>query len=155
MVTDEQVRRLKRLMETGTTLTLAAARSGMDEKAARKYWRSGRLPSECRVEHTWRTRADAFEAVWEGVRERLAASPGLEAKALFADLQRRHPGRFADGQLRAFQPPAVEHPRNRGAHHPSRQDSPSAGENLLFSLDLYLSWMYPKSKPFQNPNYLS
>jgi hypothetical protein len=33
----------------------------------------------------------------------LHLNPGLEAKTLFKDLQRRYPGQFSDGQLRTFQ----------------------------------------------------
>jgi hypothetical protein len=75
----------------------------MDEKTARKYRRLGKLPSELKGEHTWRTRGDAFAEVWEELKERLERNPGLEAKSLFEDLQRRWPGRFADGQLRTLQ----------------------------------------------------
>ena len=42
MVTDNQVRRLFRLMQTEKTLAIAAAKAGMDEKTARKYQRSGK-----------------------------------------------------------------------------------------------------------------
>ena len=103
MVTDQQVRRLMSLIEKEKTLAAAAAKAGMDEKTARKYRRLGRLPSEQRPVRTYRTREDPFDAVWEEVREKLAVNPGLEARTLFADLQRRHPGRFADGQLRTLQ----------------------------------------------------
>jgi hypothetical protein len=37
MVTDAQVRRLKRLSKTEETQELAAAKAGMDVKTARKY----------------------------------------------------------------------------------------------------------------------
>ena len=33
----------------------------------------------------------------------MEANPGLEAKTLFGDLQRRYPGRFSEGQLRTLQ----------------------------------------------------
>ncbi len=56
MVTDAQVRRLMKLSQTEKTLAGAAAKAGMDEKTARKYLRSRRLPSEMKVDHTWRTR---------------------------------------------------------------------------------------------------
>ena len=103
MVTDQQVRRLFKLMQTEATGYIAAAKAGMDEKTARKYVNAGKLPSELLIEHTWRTRADPFEAHWEEVREQLAESPGLEAKTLFEDLQRRFPDMFSDGQLRTLQ----------------------------------------------------
>jgi hypothetical protein len=91
------------LIESEKTLATAAAKAGMDEKTARKYRRLKRLPSEVKVEHTWRTREDPFAEVWEEVREKLEFNAGLEAKTLFEDLQRRYPGRFADGQLRTLQ----------------------------------------------------
>ena len=52
MITDAQVRRLMRLNQSEDTLSLAAAKAGMDEKTARKYRQVGRLPSQLRVEHT-------------------------------------------------------------------------------------------------------
>lgn len=103
MVSDTQVRRLMKLSQRKKTLAAAAAKADMDEKTARKYLRSGRLPSEMRVEHTWRTRPDPFSEVWEWVRSQLRVNAGLEAKTLFQELQRRYPGRFQDGQLRTLQ----------------------------------------------------
>ena len=103
MVTDQQVRRLFKLIQTEKNFGIASMKAGMDEKTARKYRRHGKLPSELKQEHTWRTRKDPFEDVWEGMKSMLEINPGLEAKTLFEDLQRRHPGRFADGQLRTLQ----------------------------------------------------
>lgn len=99
MVTDRQVRRFMSLIKKGKTLSSAAAKAGMDEKTARKYRRIRKLPSESRVPHTWRNRPDPFSGVWGEVEAKLNDNPGLEAKTLFQDLQRRFPGRFADGQL--------------------------------------------------------
>jgi len=103
MVTDSQVRRLKRLSKTEKTQEIAAAKAGMDAKTARKYLADGRLPGEIRPERNWRTRPDPFDSVWEQVRQQLEANPGLEAKTLFEALQREHSGEFADGQLRTLQ----------------------------------------------------
>ncbi len=103
MVTDRQVRRFMKLLQSEKTLAAAAAKAGMDEKTARKYRRLGKLPSEVKVEYSWRTREDPFAEVWQEVKEKLEINPGLEAKTLFEDLQRRYPGRFADGQLRTLQ----------------------------------------------------
>lgn len=103
MVTDNQVRRLRKLMQTEKTLSLASAKAGMNEKTARKYNRLNKLPSELKVEHTWRTREDPFEEVWEEVRSLLEDNPGLEAKTIFDYLQRENEGRFSDGQLRTLQ----------------------------------------------------
>jgi len=57
MVIDKQVRSLFKLLAIGKTLRAAAARADMDEKAARKYRKLGKLPSELEVSHTWRRQA--------------------------------------------------------------------------------------------------
>ena len=88
MVSDEQVRQLRKLLAAGETLQRSAWKTGMAPKTARKY-RSGMLPSERNAEQqrTWRTREDAFEDVWPKVQELLDESPELEAKTIFAWLQ--------------------------------------------------------------------
>jgi hypothetical protein len=85
------------------TQELAAAKAGMDVKTARKYLANSRPPSEQKAEREWRTRPDPFEQVWEELRQKIDANPGLEAKTLFEALQRECPGEFADGQLRTLQ----------------------------------------------------
>ena len=69
MVKDQQVRRLKMLIKTEKTQAIAASKSGMDEKTARKYLKNGTLPSQCKKEHNWRTRKDPFEQEWETIKE--------------------------------------------------------------------------------------
>jgi hypothetical protein len=103
MVTDEQVRRLRKLSKTEKNQEVAAAKAGMAPNTAREYLRDSRLPSERKEERSWRTRPDAFTEVWDEVRGQVATNPGLEAKTLFEALQRKHPGRFADGQIRTLQ----------------------------------------------------
>src|SRR4051794_10697446 len=129
MVTDEHILRLRKALQKGMSLSLAAAKAGMDRQTARKYRRLARLPSEVRMEHTWRTREDPFEGVWAWVEEQLAQNPRLEAKTLFAALQRLHPGRFPDGQLRTLQRRVKQWRAERGpakevffaqVHHPGR-----------------------------------
>ena len=103
MVTDQQVRRLFKLVQTEENFGIAAIKAGMGEKTARKYLRLGKLPGELDTAHTWRTRQDPFEDVWHEIKSMLEINAGLEAKTIFEDLQRRNPGRFADGQLRTLQ----------------------------------------------------
>src|SRR4051794_20847687 len=103
MVTDRQFRRLRKLLQTESTLANAADRAEVDEKTARKYRNSDSLPSQRQVPHTWRTREDPFQDVWPELLELLRLNPGLQAKTLFLDLQRRFPGRFPDVQLRCLQ----------------------------------------------------
>src|ERR1022692_4408691 len=130
MITDAQLRKLRRLDHHGATKELAAVKVGMDPKTARKYRRLGRLPSEVKImDRDWLTRPDPFAEVWPQIREQLQLNHGLEAKTLFADLQRRCPGRFADGQLRTLQRRcrewrALEGPAKEvffaQVHHPGR-----------------------------------
>jgi len=104
MITDQQVRKLRRLDRQGIAKEVAAVSVGMDAKTARKYRRLGKLPSEVKsMDRNWRTRPDPFGEVWGEIEAKLQVNGGLEAKTLFADLQRRFPGRFSDGQLRTLQ----------------------------------------------------
>jgi len=103
MVTDEQVRRLRKLSNTERNQELAAAKAGMAPATARRYLRQERLPSELKKDRLWRTREDPFSEVWDAVQKQIEESPGLEAKTLFEWLQREHPGQFSDGQIRTLQ----------------------------------------------------
>ena len=103
MVKDRQVWRLWKLLAGGKRLSRSAVGADMSERSARKYRKLKRLPSEVAKAHSWRTRPDPFSEVWPAVHGQLEASPGLQAKTLFAWLQREHPGKFQAGQLRSFQ----------------------------------------------------
>jgi hypothetical protein len=104
MITNQQVRKLRCLDGNGVPKEVAAMRAGMDAKTARKYRRLGKLPSEVKpMDRDWRTHPDAFAEVWPDLETLLQVNPRLQAKTLFADLRRRFPGRFADGQLRTLQ----------------------------------------------------
>ena len=63
-------------------LGVAATKSGMDEKTARKYRDIGKLPSELKAERvrTWRTREDPFEGVWERVKSFLENIPAWKQR---------------------------------------------------------------------------
>jgi len=102
MVTDQQVRRLRKLSNTEENQEIAASEAGMDPTTARRYRDLERLPSEVKKEREWRTREDPFSEVWEAVQQQIQESPGLEAKTLFEWLQREYPGRFSDGQSRTL-----------------------------------------------------
>jgi hypothetical protein len=91
------------LLQKDQSLQVSAEKVGMDRQTARKYRDSGQLPSAVRPDHDWRTRLDPFAEVWPWVAEQLSLHAGLEAKTLLEALQRAHPGRFADGQLRTLQ----------------------------------------------------
>ena len=103
MVTDKQVRRLMKLKVEGKTLEQSADKTGMDIQTARKYLTRGLLPSAVKPDHTWRTRKDPFEGVWDEIYEFLRINHGLKPKTLFQHFQRLYPGRWSDGQKRTFE----------------------------------------------------
>ena len=92
MTTDKQFKELFKQMKKTNNLGISAARAGMDEKTARKYLKLGKLPSEVKKEHCWRTRKDPFESIWGELKAKLELNPGLEAKTLFCDLLKKIPG---------------------------------------------------------------
>jgi hypothetical protein len=105
MVTDTQVRLLRRKMIEGETQRTAAAIAGMSERAARK-WQKGPLPSETKVDRSWRTRKDPFADVWdtEVVPLLVADEDGvLDATTILAELQRKHVDGHGPEQLRTLQ----------------------------------------------------
>lgn len=91
MVTDQQIRRLFKLSKIEETQEIAASKAGMDVKTARKYLKARRLPSEMKAARHWRTRPDEFAEVWPEISEQLRTNPALEAKTIFAELQRQYP----------------------------------------------------------------
>ena len=65
MVTDGQVRVLRRkLLMEGKTQEAAAAGAGMSVRSAR-HWQAGPYPSQARKPHLWRTRPDPFAGVFD------------------------------------------------------------------------------------------
>lgn len=105
MVTDEQVRLLRHRRMEGKTQEAAAAAAGMSVRTART-WETGPLPSGSQERRWWRTRADPFDGIWESeVVPLLVEDPKgkLQAKTILEELIARHPGEFAEGQLRTLQ----------------------------------------------------
>lgn len=105
MVTDEQVRLLRRKRMEGRSQEAAAAAAGMGVRTARK-WERGALPSEGRASRDWRTREDPFGSVWDGEVVPLLRSDTereLQATTVLEWLQERHPGEFSLGQVRTLQ----------------------------------------------------
>jgi len=89
-MTDHQVQKLHKLyLIEKLSLSIAAIKSGMSEKTARKYIRNGLLPSERKKPRDWTTRQDPFEAIWPSVLVLLEVHPKIEAKTLFEEIQRR------------------------------------------------------------------
>jgi hypothetical protein len=105
MLTDAQVRLLRRKIMERKTQAAAAAAAGMCERSART-WQRGLLPSETKTPRGWRTRVDPFAAVWDGeVVPLLEADEkrALEASTVLDELDRRHRKGLGPGQLRTLQ----------------------------------------------------
>lgn len=105
MVTDAQVRLLRKKMAEGKTVAAAAAAAGMSERSA-YTWKQGPLPSETKEPRAWRTRPDPFAAVWESEVVPLLRrdeTGALEATTVLAELQRRHGDAYGPAQLRTLQ----------------------------------------------------
>jgi hypothetical protein len=64
MLTDEQVRVLRRKLMEGKTQEGAAAAAGMSVRSAR-HWQSGPYPSKAHRPHNWGTRRDPFVEVFD------------------------------------------------------------------------------------------
>jgi hypothetical protein len=105
MVTDAQVRLLRRKRMEGKTQEVAAAAAGMSVRSART-WERGSLPSQAKEPRTWRTRADPFAGKWERDVVPLLSRDTegvLEATTLLDVLIERYPEQFYAGQLRTLQ----------------------------------------------------
>lgn len=75
MKKDTEVKLFMQYRRKGLTQAQAAARAGMSERTARKYERTGKLPSELKRPRTWRTRPNPFEHDWPWVVSELERDP--------------------------------------------------------------------------------
>lgn len=96
-----------KLINEEETLKMAALKSGMDEKTARKYLRQGSLTDDQAEDRNkarnWKTRKDPFDEVSDVIDELMELNEGFETKTIFEELKRRFPNKFHDGQLRTLQ----------------------------------------------------
>jgi hypothetical protein len=105
MVTDAQVKLLRRRRMQGNSDEAAAAAAGMTVPTARR-WRSGPMPSHSKRQRHWRTRVDPFASVWETeILPLLEADDKgvLQSTAILDELVRRHGGQVLPGQVRTLQ----------------------------------------------------
>lgn len=105
MITDEQVRLLRRKLSKGLSKEAAAAASGMSVRSAQK-WQVGPMPSASKQPRHWRTRRDPFEGVWDAIVIPLLSSDDgaqLQATTVLEVLEAEAPGRFGPAHLRTLQ----------------------------------------------------
>jgi transposase len=103
MKQDGEIKLLLEERRKGASQKLAAARTGMSERTARKYEQAGKLPSQLKQPRHHRTRENPFADDWPWVASQLQADPALQTKTLFALLCQAFPGRYQEGQLRTLQ----------------------------------------------------
>jgi hypothetical protein len=114
----DPVKLLHRIREGQSALATLVSKDGSADGPGKKtldqflsqlpqLWRLGEVRPTHRSKtvspHYWRTRKDPFEGVWLDILGWLHHDPDTTAKALFERLQREHPGRFPNGQLRTLQ----------------------------------------------------
>ena len=90
MVTDLQVRRLFAMQNRFEHLYQAADAAGISSKTACKYLKSKQLPSQCKVEHTWRTRKDfpeikKHEQLYEAEIEKLITNLDIDTETVLVE----------------------------------------------------------------------
>ena len=101
-VTNQQVIRLKAMIQKYNQ-EVAAAKSGMSAKTARKYLSLNKTPSELKKERYWKTRSNIFESNWDKIESMLTQSPGLQAKTILAHLMSQEPDKFNNSHERTLQ----------------------------------------------------
>lgn len=101
-ITDHQVHKYKEHRKKLTQVA-AAAKAGVSERSARRIEKAQALPSQSPERH-WRTRQDPLADVWQTeVVPLLESDSQLNAVTVLEELQRRHPGQYADAVLRTLQ----------------------------------------------------
>ena len=101
-ITNQQVIRLKQMIHKYNQ-EIAAAKSGMSTKTARKYLSSNKTPSELKKWRHWKTRTNVFEGDWDKIESMLNKAPGLQAKTILSHLIIEQPDKFNDSHERTLQ----------------------------------------------------
>ena len=123
MITDGQVRKFWRDLDTGRKLAVAARRAGMDEKTARKYRQGRKLPSSLKQPRTYRTRKDPFAEVWPQVETLLQKRARAASQDALRLGQETAPG--------AVRPSSHRRTFERRVHHWRATLGPA--QNVMFS----------------------
>jgi hypothetical protein len=93
---------MQKYQKTGN-ISKSAQHADLDPKTARKYIKSGKLPSSMKKDRNWRTRKDPFKKHWETCEKLLQYAPELEAKSIFDWICDKYPDHYQENQLRTFQ----------------------------------------------------
>lgn len=82
---------------------VAAAKSGMSAKTARKYLLVQKLPSEMKKARTWKTRSNIFVDIWSEIEDMLNKSPKLHATTILSTVINKYPDKFKFSHKRTLQ----------------------------------------------------
>jgi hypothetical protein len=102
MKKDKEVRIYMDQRAKGLSQQLAAARAGFSLKTARKYERTGKLPSQLDKPRSHRTRSNPFELDWGWVVAQLELDWALQVSTIFELLCQKRPGHYQAGQERTL-----------------------------------------------------
>ncbi len=84
-------------------MVVSAMKADVHPQTARKYIGAGKPPEQLQAPHTWRTRPDPLEQVWESAQQMLRDAPELEAKTLFEHFLAQPDNGLEERHLRTFQ----------------------------------------------------
>jgi hypothetical protein len=121
------------------TQLIAAAKTGISERTARRIERDARLPSQKRAGRKRRQVPDPLDGIWESeILPLLESRPGLRPIALLEEMQRRHPDRDWDRLRRTLERRVRAW---HGLHGPERevifrQDHPPGRQGLSDFTDI-------------------
>lgn len=102
MITNQQYKRLMSEYEKTGKLVVSAMKADVDRETARKYLKAGQPPAQLQAKHTWRTRADPLDKVWDAAASMLQDAPELEAKTVFEYFLARPDSGLDESHLRSF-----------------------------------------------------
>ena len=103
MITNKQYQRLMSEYKKTGKLVVSAMKADVHPQTAGKYIGAGKAPAELQVPHTWRTRPDPLEKIWEEAMAMLRDAPELEARALFEHFLAQPDSGLEERHLRTFQ----------------------------------------------------
>ena len=88
LITAQQIKVYMQSKKNGKKQKIASAQSGLSERSAYNIEQRGGIRAQ--TKHSWRTRKDPFDLVWNTeITSLLEQSPQLQAKTLLDDLQKK------------------------------------------------------------------
>lgn len=102
MITKRQYKRLMSEYEKTGKIVVSAMKANIHPQTASKYIQAGKPPQQEQEPHTWRTRPDPLEPIWDQVQQMLQDVPELEAKTLFEYFVKQPDSGLDESHLRTF-----------------------------------------------------